>query len=95
MAAEVSDGLVTCFVAQSVAAAVINEASPAWDRYWSRLRREETPAGRVRPSQKRRCLASDVVVANVWSQSGQRMRCRQSACMRLCRQRFENCVYAL
>ena len=46
------------------------------------------------PSQNRLCLLSDVIVEKACPQSVHLICCRQSACIRLCRQRLENCVYA-
>ena len=49
---------------------------------------------RSMPSQKRLCLLSDVTVENACPQSLHLICWRQSACILLCRHRFENCVYA-
>lgn len=46
-------------------------------------------------SQKRLCLDKDVTVPKVWPHFVHLICIRQSACIRLCRHRFENCVYAL
>lgn len=57
----------------------------------------EAEAGAEGPepgAQKRWCFASDASVEKHWPQLEQRTCCRQSACIRLWRQRFENCVYA-
>lgn len=45
-------------------------------------------------SQNRLCLDKDVPVLKLWPHLLQWICIRQSACIRLCLQRFENCVYA-
>lgn len=56
---------------------------------WGDLAREG--AGVVE-SQNRLCLESDVCVENHWLHLRHLNCVLQSACIRLCRQRFENCV---
>lgn len=52
------------------------------------------PGDGVVESQNRLCLDSDVTVLNDWPHLTHLICMRQSACIRLWRHRFENCVYA-
>lgn len=52
------------------------------------------PVGGVE-SQNRLCLDKEVTVLNDWPHFTHLICMRQSACMRLCRHRLENWVYAL